>query len=54
MKNCKACEKVAELDKHFDAIFNYMDEYDIDYGELPFIRMDLHHHAKELEDEPRN
>jgi hypothetical protein len=46
MDKCTGCEYTAELDKHFDAIFDFMDKHDIDYAELPHIRIDIHSHMK--------
>jgi hypothetical protein len=42
MDNCLGCDATKELDEHFDAIFDFMDAHNIDYGDLPFIRMDIH------------
>ena len=47
---CPACEKLKPLDEHFEAIFDFLDEYELDYGDLPFARMNIHSQVKHLED----
>jgi hypothetical protein len=42
MNDCKACIKMEEIDSYFDEIFDFLDENDLPYGELPFVRMDIH------------
>ena len=49
MDNCPACEAMTEVDGHFDAIFDFLDERFQGHGtaELAFLRMDIHTKLKE-------
>lgn len=47
VRNCTGCEMLSEVHEHFEAIFDFLDKHEIDYGELPFIRMDIHNHFGE-------